>query len=178
MNHKHLALIVVGLFAFLIIQGSLWIRGKRDATASSELKMASQEDNARQQLAVETANLARLQHSSRETIQFLDVWQPHFEAINTAQGAEVNFTMRIKNGNLVSLNQRYDQASLKAGSALPNALRAFVTFEDDYALLLNWLGSLEADMPTVRVDSMHLSKGTRPGDLRMELVLEQPLLKP
>jgi len=32
-------------------------------------------------------------------------------------------------------------------------------------------------MPTVRTSSVHLSAGTRANELRMEVILEQPLLK-
>lgn len=177
MNHKHISLIVVAVLAFLFIEATLWVRGKKEASAKAEQKVASEESHARQLLAVETANLNRLQASSKDLIAFLDAWQPHFEVINTPQSAEVNFTMRIKDGNLVSLSQRYERASLKAGSSIPSSLRAVVTFEDNFAGLLNWLGRLEADLPTVRTTGVRLGKGTRPGDLRMDLTVEQPLLK-
>ena len=65
---------------------------------------------------------------------------------------------------------------MKGNDSIPKTMRAYLTFEDDYARLLNWLGDLEVKMPTVRTSSARLSKGTRANDLRMEIVLEQPLL--
>ena len=85
--------------------------------------------------------------------------------------------MRIKEANLVNLAQRFEQSPLKGNASIPSTMRAYLTFEDDYARLMNWLGDLEVKMPTVRTSSARLSKGTRANDLRIELVLEQPLLK-
>lgn len=85
--------------------------------------------------------------------------------------------MRVKDANLVNLSQRFESAPVKGNDSIPSALRSLLTFEDEYAKLLNWLGSLEVSMPTVRTSSVHLSAGTRPNELRMEVILEQPLLK-
>jgi len=66
---------------------------------------------------------------------------------------------------------------VKGNESIPKTMKAYLTFEDDYARLLNWLGDLEVKMPTLRTSSVRLAKGTRANDLRMEVVLEQPLLK-
>ena len=62
--------------------------------------------------------------------------------------------------------------------SLPSLLRAHLTFEDKYPLLLNWLGQTEAQLPTMRIASLRLTQGTSPDDVKMDLVLEQPLVKP
>ena len=66
---------------------------------------------------------------------------------------------------------------MKGNASVPTALRAILIFEDDYVRLLNWLGQIEATMPTVRISSAHLTKGTRANDLRMEVAIDQPLIK-
>ena len=110
-------------------------------------------------------------------MDFLKIWQPYFQTIDTPQSAEINFTMRVKSSNLVNLSQRFDLVSMKGNTSVPTAMRAMLTFEDDYVRLLNWLGQIEATMPTVRVSSIHLTKGSRANDLRMEVSVDQPLIK-
>ena len=129
------------------------------------------------QLDRERAQLATLRRQSASLIEFLKTWQPYFESVDTPQSSEVNFTMRVKDANLVNLSQRFEQVKVPGNASIPGALRAFLIFEDDYARLLNWTGELEARMPTVRISSIRLAKGTRANDVRMELILDQPLLK-
>jgi len=85
--------------------------------------------------------------------------------------------MRVKEANLVNLAQRFELGTVKNNPSIPTAMRTYLTFEDDYPRLMNWLGDLEVKMPTLRISSVRLSKGTRPIDLRAEIILEHPLLK-
>lgn len=178
MNPKYLAVVIVALLTFGMVQGVLWVRGKKDGLMTLVREKEAEQNTAMQRLDIEKTQLLSLQDQSRELIRFLEIWEPYFEAISNRQSAEVGFTMRVKQGNLVSLSQRFEQASIKNNKSFPNSLRTYVTFEDDYASLLNWLGRVEQEMPTVRIGQLRLSKGTRPTDLRMEVMLEQPLIQP
>jgi hypothetical protein len=176
-NNKHIACGIVTLFIVILVQLTLWVQGHRTKVQNEAGAAQQAETDANAQLNQERAQLGELRRQSTDLIEFLRIWQPYFTTIDNPQSAEVNLSMRIKEANLVNLAQRFEQAPVKGNASIPNTMRAFLTFEDDYARLMNWLGELEVKMPTVRTSSVRLAKGTRANDLRMEVVLEQPLLK-
>lgn len=177
MNNKHIACAIVAMFIVVLVQFTLWVQGNRTKVQSEAGAAQQAETDANVQLNQERAQLGELRKKSTDLIEFLRIWQSYFTTIDNAQSAEINLSMRIKDANLVNLAQRFEQTPVKGNASIPNTMRAYLTFEDDYARLMNWLGDLEVKMPTVRTTSARLSKGTRANDLRMEIVLEQPLLK-
>lgn len=177
MNTKHIAVAIVAVFAALLVQATLWVRGSKTKMQGEAAAALQQEANAVSNLNRERALLDDLSRQSAGLIQFLEEWQPYFQAVNTPQSAEVNLTMRVRESNLVNLAQRYEQAGVKGNASLPAVMRANLIFEDDYSRLMNWLGRLEKEMPTLRVSNVKLTRGTRPNDLRMELIVDHPLLK-
>jgi type II secretory pathway component PulM len=176
MSSKHIACGIVALLIAGLIQLTLYVQGNRtkvqlEAKAAQELEASSAS-----QLARERSTLADLKRQSADLIDFLKIWQPQFELINTAQSAEVNFSMQIRDSGLVNLAQSFKPEAVKGNSSIPSALSAQITFEDDYVQLLNWLGKLEVSLPTMRVTDVHITKGTRPTDARMEVNIQQPLM--
>ena len=177
MNNKHVACGIVALFIVVLVQSTLWVQSKRTKVQDEANAAQQAETDASAQLNQERGQLSELRRQSTDLIEFLRIWQPYFTTIDNTQSAEINLSMRIKDANLVNLAKRFEPTPVKGNASIPNTMRAFLTFEDDYARLMNWLGDLEVKMPTVRTTSARLSKGTRPNDLRMEIVLDQPLLK-
>jgi hypothetical protein len=177
MNNKHISCGIVALFIVVLVQLTLWVQGHRTKVQNEAGAAQQAETTASAQLNQERSQLSELRRQSTDLIEFLRIWQPYFTTIDNAQSAEVGLSMRIKEANLVNLAQRFEAAPVKGNASIPNMLRGFLTFEDDYARLMNWLGELEVKIPTVRTSSVRLSKGSRENDLRMEIVLEQPLLK-
>lgn len=177
MNNKHISCGIVALFIVVLVQLTLWVQGNRTKVQNEAAAAQQAETDATTILNQERAQLGNLRRQSSDLIEFLRIWQPYFTTIDNPQSAEVNLAMRIKEANLVNLAQRFELTPVKGNASIPNSMRAFLTFEDDYARLMNWLGDLEVKMPTVRTSSVRLAKGTRANDLRMEIILEQPLLK-
>lgn len=177
MNSKHFACAIVAILIVLLVQFTLWFQNSRSKMQREAAVAQQAELAAAQQLTRERTQLADLRRQSVDLIEFLRTWQPYFESIDSPQSAEVNYTMRVKEANLVNLAQRFEQTPVKGNASVPTAMRAYLTFEDDYSRLLNWLGDLEAKMPTMRISSIRVSKGTRADDLRMELTLEHPMLR-
>jgi len=177
MNNKHIALVIVGLAIAILIQTTLWVQGLSTKMRSQAESAEAAENQANAELIREKAQVSELKRQSSDLIDFLQVWLPYFESFDTQQAAEINFTMKVKESNLLNLSQRFDMAPVVGNESIGSVMRAFLTFEDDYARLLNWLGTVEKNMPTVRVTSVRLNKGSRPNELRMEAILEQPLLK-
>lgn len=177
MNSKHLACGAVALLILLFVQATLWVQKSSAKMQQQATNASDAKDTALTTLERERAQFAELRRQSADLIAFLKTWQPYFQAIESPQSAEVNFSMRAKDSNLVNLSQRFEQVGVKGNGSVPMSLRAFLIFEDDYVRLLNWLGQIELTMPTVRISRIHLTKGSRVNDLRMELVLDQPLIK-
>jgi hypothetical protein len=177
MNQKHIACGVIALMILALIQSTLWVQNQRTKVQKEAEAAQMEEETARAQLALERSHLSDLRRQSADLIEFLRIWQPYFTTITNPQSAEIAMQMRVKDANLVNLSQRFESAPVKNNTSIPSSLKALLTFEDDYSKLLNWFGNLEKAMPTVRTSSVHLTKGTRANDLRMEVVLEQPLLK-
>lgn len=176
MSNKHIACAVVVILIVCLIQGTAWMN-KRMLGMQAEARNAAQKvNNSSLKLTLERRQLDELRTNSRQLIEYLKLWQPYFDAVDSPQTAELKISLRIKEDNLTSLSQRYEVVTQGANHSLPYVMRAYLTFEDDYARLVNWLGLVESQLPTMRISSLKLSKGTGANDLRMELILEQPLL--
>ena len=177
MNNKHLACGIVALCILLLVQITMWVQ-KSSAGMQREAAAAQEAEKiANDSLSKERNQLQEISRQSTNLIAFLKTWQPYFQTIDTPQSAEINFTMKVKSSNLVNLSQRFETVAEKGNTSVPTALRAVLIFEDDYVRLLNWLGQIEATMPTARVSMTHFTKGSRANDLRMEVAIDQPLIK-
>lgn len=177
MNKKHLAVVVVGLLGFLFLQFLLSMQGSVSKRLREVEEKAAAEQAMRERLAGEQMQLQRLEEGARALLTLLKEWEPLFQKFGSPQSFEAEMAVRVRQAGLVSLAQRFEKSSVKNISSIPEAVRGFFAFDDEYSKLLNWMGNLEQDIPTLRVASVRLTRGTRPSDIRMELLVEQPLLK-
>jgi len=175
MNSKHLAVVVVGLLIICIVQGSLSMQNTANKRRQEAEKQRSAVNQTQSQLSRSTTQLNDFKKNSAYLVEYLQKWQSYFNEVDSAQRAELNISLRIKEDNLVSLSQRYEMVTLKGNATVPRALRAYLTFEDNYARVLNWIGRVEQQLPTMRIMSLQLSKGTAANDLRAVIMLDQPL---
>jgi phosphoheptose isomerase len=178
MTNKHLALIIVGLMAFLCLQTILWVRGNRDKTIQQADALRAEETTQRQLLAIQSSQINQLKATSRDLVSFLDEWEKPLNSFKVTENAEAMFITKVREANLATVSQKFDRINLKAGSSLGAAVRAQLIFEDDYARLLNWVGKMEQEFPTLRVSGISISQGTRPGEIRLEATMDQPLYTP
>jgi hypothetical protein len=102
------------------------------------------------------------------------------KVIDDENEAETGISMKVRASDMLNLAQRYEKAphliNNKPNESLPLLVRASLVFEDNYAKLLNWMGMMERIKPTMRVGRVAITPGGRGNDVRMELVLEVPLL--
>ncbi len=176
MNNKHISCGIIALLILALVQLTLWAQNNRIKVQDEADKAQMAEDDASSQLLREQSQLSDLRRQSADLIEFLRIWQPYFLTIDNPQSAEVNMSMRVKDANLLSLSQRFETTPVKGNPSIPSSMKALLTFEDDYARLMNWLGQIEVQMPTIRTSNVRLSKGTRANDIRMDVALEQPML--
>ena len=175
MNKKHLAVLLVGLLIAGFVQGTLWMNKRLTAMQLEETTAATAATQAAARVAQEQKTLLTLKEGSSPLIDFLNAWEPYFQALNTPQSAELGVSMRIKEAGLVTLAQRYESATNRNDATIPRLMRVTLTIEDNYTKTLNWLGMLENEIPTMRISNLRLSKGQLADDIRMEVVLEIPL---
>jgi hypothetical protein len=176
MNNKHLATLLVVIATILCVQVVLQVHKHlakvRDDVASQRAKAEGLEA----QLRIERSTLAQLQNSSAALLAYLQVWEPALVAVDSPEGGELDISGRVKDSGLISLAQRFEAVPLKNAN-IPRVVRANLTIEDDYARTLNWLGKLEHDLPAARVSDLRITRGQTGNDIRMDLVLDLPLLK-
>lgn len=178
MTNKHIALIIVGLMAFLCVQTILWVRGNRDKTIQQADALRAEETTQRQLLAIQSSQINQLKATSKDLVSFLDEWEKPLNSFKTPENAEAMFITKVREANLGTISQKFDRIPLKAGSSIGAAVRAQLVFEDKYMSLLNWVGKMEQEFPTLRISSLNISQGTRPDEIRLEATMDQPLYTP
>ena len=133
---------------------------------------ATTAETSRQRAQIELDKKTRETQGLRD---YLDEWQPYLRMTKTESEAERMFNTKLKQGALVIWRQSFEPMKLNDESTIPNALRARITFEDDYYKMLNWVGSLESSLPTSRVSTCRITKGAKGNDIKMDLDVEVPL---
>jgi hypothetical protein len=176
MNNKHLAILIVVIATILCTQVVLQVRAN---LTKVEKQVATERRGAlglESQLRVERANYDKLQNNSSALLAYLHAWEPALVAVDTPEAGELDISGRIKQSGIISLAQRFEAVATKNAN-IPRLVRANLTLEDDYARTLNWLGQLEHDFPAARVSNLRVTRGQSGNDIRMDLVLDLPLLK-
>lgn len=181
MNPKQIGAVLVLAGIFIAVQLGMMFQNKARSVDTEVEKARGEEEGLQTALALEKETLEDLQRQSAELLEFIAKWKPLFGLIEEKQSVETQISMKVREEGMVTLSQRYEQVDHKINNqinnSLPDLIRASLIFDDNYSKLLNWFGLMEKIRPTMRVGKMSLSKGSRGKDLRMELVLEIPLLK-
>lgn len=181
MNPKQIGVILVLAGILIAVQLGMTFQSKARNIDVEVEKAKSEEQALQTQLSAEQEVLADLQRQSEDLLEFVGKWKPFFAVLQEKQSAETGISMKVREEAMLTLSQRYQEVPHKISNkdiaSLPVLIRASLLFDDNYSKLLNWFGKMEKIRPTMRVGKISLSKGSRGEDLRMELVLEVPLLK-
>jgi len=181
LNPKQLGVVVVLAGIFLAVQLGMMFQNKARTVDVEVEKARAEEKTLETQLGAEKELLADLQRQSKNLLDFVAKWKPYFAVLEDKQSAETGISMKVREEGMLTLSQRYQEVPHKISNkdidSLPVLIRATLLFDDNYSKLLNWFGKMEKIRPTMRVGKIAMSKGSRGDDLRMELVLEVPLLK-
>ena len=181
MNPKQLGVVLVLAGILVCVQLGMMFQNKARAIDVEVEKAKTEEKSLLATLSAEKALLTDLQRQSKDLLEFVGKWVPYFGLLEEKQSVETSISMKVREEAMLTLSQRYQQVPHKISNkdiaSLPVLIRATLLFDDKYDKLLDWFGFMEQDKPTMRVGKISLSKGSRGEDLRMELVLEIPLLK-
>ncbi len=175
MSNKQIACVVLSMVIGLMAYGTLEMKKKLAAAAEARDAASSKAvaaGNARKKAQLDLNKMDRDTQGLRD---YLDEWQPYLMQTKTETEAERMFNTKLKQGSLVIWRQSFEPMKLTDESTIPNALRARITFEDDYYKMLNWVGSLESSLPTCRVSTCRITKGAKGNDIKMDLDVEVPL---
>jgi|688.fasta_scaffold157377_3 hypothetical protein len=181
MNPKQLGIVLVLAGILVCVQLGMMFQNKARGLDVEVEKAKAEEQSLQSTLSAESDLLADLQRQSAELLEFVGKWIPYFGLLEEKQSVETSISMKVREEAMLTLSQRYQEVPHKISNkdigSLPVLIRASLLFDDKYDKLLDWFGFMEQDKPTMRVGKISLSKGSRGDDLRMELVLEVPLLK-
>jgi hypothetical protein len=179
MNPKQLGLIIVILGILSLVQLGQSFQGKAKSLNGEADAAAQEEAGLSTQLEAERGVYEDLERQSKDLLGFVAKWEPFFAVIEEQQAAETGISMKVREANMLNLSQRYQQVPHKinnvANKSLPILMSASLVFDDSYAKLLNWVGTMEKIRPTMRIGRLVLTKGSRGEDLRMDVTLEVPL---
>ena len=175
MNHKHFACAVIGSLIALMMWVTMNVQTKMAAMEAEKRQAETAANNATATRQAKENALSKLKVETAGIRAYLERWTPFLKLTESQDTAELRLIERIKQGGLVVLNQRYQILPVKKGSHIKKMLRGTVTFEDDFARCMQWLGSLEQHLPASRVTTCRMSKGQNENDLKMELTIDVPL---
>lgn len=179
MNNKHLACVLLGGIIALLAYGTLTIQGKaRDMQQQAETAKSNAMDAA-QSRNIHQRKLGELEKESAPLREFLKRWDPSFSRISSVNEGTQEINKQVKEGGLTSLSGSVQEQkdNRRKGGYLESSLRGQFTFEDEYAKCVNWLGKIEKDLPTSRIWHCKIEKGQRADDVRMEVIIDLPLVK-
>jgi len=174
MNRKHLAAIIVTLLIVVFFQLSMTIRARLSKIEKELLDAETSANSAAALLVGEQAALKNMQDNSAEMLEFLNRWGDAMSIFDTPDSGELAVAARVKDAELVTLSQRFE-VTKNQNESIPRLIRAHLTFEDDYAKTLNWIGAIESEFPSSRVTSLKIIRGETGNDIRATLVLDLPL---
>jgi len=174
MNRKHLAAIIVTLLIVVFFQLSMMIRTRLSKIEKELFDAETSANSAATLLVGEQAGLENMQSNSAEMLEFLSQWSDAMSIFDTPDSAELTVAARVKDEGLVTLSQRFEVMK-NQNASIPTVIRAHLTFEDDYAKTLNWIGGIESEFPSARVTSLKIIRGETGNDIRATLVLDLPL---
>lgn len=166
-----LVLVMAGfVYATLTSQGKLMKEQKALLEARGEaIKAEGASSSAKRELA-------KLKEYSAALRDFAKAWSPYVEAVTSSQATEQRVIDLIKESGVFALSQRFELMEQKKDSLVKKRLRANLTIEDHYAKVLNWMGKVESAIPVCRVTSARLTRGQSGNDVRLELILDFPVI--
>lgn len=180
MNAKQLAALLLIVFVVLIAQAGVTLRKKASVAAKQADDATNQLQQSRTLLDNEKGYYEGQRKDVEGFVKFANRWKSFFAVIEEENEAETGISMKVRASGMLNLSQRYEKvphtSNNKPNESLPLLVRASLVFEDSYAKLLNWMGMMERTKPTMRVGRVAMTPGGRGSDVRLELVLEVPLL--
>jgi hypothetical protein len=176
-NHKAACVVLM-----IAIAAIVYFTQEYRATASEVRERVedakSSAENALFQQQIAETNLRALEAKTESIRESYQTWLPHLNGVRTPQEGEQRITQAIRKGDVFLLSQRFDivEVSADKNALVQKALKADLVIEDDYAASLNWLGKIEEEIPSCRIDQCRMTRGERGNDIRLEVTIQIPIV--
>lgn len=176
MKDKQLACLSIIMAISACFFGIMKMQGKlREAREHAESARNKAETAKSERVRAVTA-LKHLRDETKNEIAYYETWKPYFEAHGSHAAATEKLLNSIRTVRLNSLSENSVVVGNPKNEVIKNISRTTLTFEDRYAKLFNWLGSLEGGMHVARISNCKITKSSGESDIRMELQVDFPLM--
>jgi hypothetical protein len=176
MQEKQIACVVLVLAMAAFVYGTLTAHGKMVKEQKAALEARQAAIKAEGIASKAKRELTQLEDSTAQLRNFAKAWSPYVEAVSSSQATEQKVIDLIKDAGVFALSQRFELLDQKKDAFVKKRLRANITIEDHYAKVLNWMGAVESAIPVCRVSSCRLTRGQSGNDIRLELILDFPVI--
>ena len=177
MNNHKAACVVLMIAIAAIVYFTQEYRANTSEVRDRVEDAKSSAENALFQQQIAETNLRALEAKTESIRESYQTWLPHLNRVRTPQEGEQKISQAIRKGEVFLLSQRFDmvEVSPDKNSLIQKALKADLVIEDDYATTLNWLGKLEEEIPSCRIDQCRMTRGERGNDIRLEVIIQIPI---
>jgi len=175
MNPKTLACIFLGLIIGAASYGSLMVHKKLAAMQAEEKKAEDAYKTAEGNRKSSERKLANLRRETQGKRDYLQEWMPYLQETRSEADSQQLMSGKVRESGLTALQESYKPVVASKNSSIGNLLQGKLTFVADYSKTLDWLGKIETSLPTSRISSFKISKGSSGNDIRSELIVDVPM---
>ncbi len=178
MNTKHLACVVLFAVILGLFQGTMMLN-KRMLNARSNMEDAiGRHSTATQEYTINITALEKLRKDTAAHRKYLEMWKPKLEVTANEASAKLEFNRQLKRfPSLVTfLNSTSAPTENRDMAYVSRRIASNVKLEGDAEKAFQFLGSIERDMPTSRIQNMEICKGQRGNDVELNVSVETPLV--
>lgn len=166
-----LLLVIIGVF----IYGAQTFQ-QRSAAQRNEANTARDAAVAAQESFVSAKRaLDQLTASTAGLRGYLELWEPHLRATQSAQATEQRVVDLVKQSDIFTESQRFEVLERRGDPVFSSALRAHIIVKDEYSKAMNWLGLLEESVPTSRLSSCVMRRAESGNDVHLSLIVDLPI---
>lgn len=176
MKEKQMACFVLLLFVGFMTYFTQTSYKKLTAARKEAYDAKSAAQTAQTTFNNATTLLNKLKKDTQGKRDFHAQWEPFLKNTSSPEATEQKVIDCIKGAGVFAVSQRFERLQRQHDPLMPYILRAHLIIEDEYSKAFNWLGELEETLPTSRVSSMHMKRGESGDDLRLELIVDVPIM--
>ncbi len=175
MNAKSMACMFLGIIIGAAAYGTLMVHKKLAAMQAEEEKAENAYKTAENNRKNAEKKLANLRRETQGKRDYLQEWLPYLQETRSEVDGERLMVGKVRDSGLTALTESYKPVPGNKNSSIGSLLQGKLVFVADYAKTLDWLGKLETSLPTSRIASFKVSKGSSGNDIRSELVVDVPM---
>jgi len=179
MNTKHFACVLLAVVIFGFFYGASTLNQKWDSAVTATEDAAARHTLKKQEQALTQGALDFTRRETAAHRKYLEMWRPRFEQSGTSEATAKNeFSRMLKRfPSLVQFNNTTSAPVENKDMAFVNRrVASSVKLEGDAEKAVQFLASIEREMPTSRISVMEIRKGQRGNAVELDLSVEVPLL--